>query len=194
MKRHKFQAVAWAAWLAGMNLQSALAQSSTNYRIAASVFDQGGGISTSSGARVFDAIGQPGPVGPSASAEYREASGFLAGFGLISAVPGQDEPEIPKEFTLLQNYPNPFNPETVIEYLLPKPADVEMVIYDLKGQKVRGLVRETRPAGRHSIRWDGRSDSGYRAASGFYICRATMRERTEGGRTHVKVMKMILMK
>lgn len=75
-------------------------------------------------------------------------------------------------FILEQNYPNPFNSETTIGYQL-SPAgagEVELSIYNLRGQKVRTLVRARQPAGRYQAKWDGRDDAGREAASGVYIC------------------------
>ncbi len=76
-------------------------------------------------------------------------------------------------FILEQNYPNPFNSETTIGYQL-SPAgagEVEVSIYNLRGQKVRTLARAPQPAGRYEVKWNGRDDAGREAASGFYICR-----------------------
>lgn len=78
---------------------------------------------------------------------------------------------LPRQFALHQNYPNPFNPNTKIRYDLPKPAKVELAIFNLLGQKVRTLVDEEQIAGFHSIRWDSRNDQGAPVASGVYLYR-----------------------
>ncbi len=47
---------------------------------------------------------------------------------------------IPSGNLKLTNYPNPFNPETVISFQVPDvrvPEDMELCIYNIKGQKVR---------------------------------------------------------
>ena len=46
---------------------------------------------------------------------------------------------LPKETTLLANYPNPFNPETWIPYDLAQDTDVDIDIYNLKGEIIRKL-------------------------------------------------------
>jgi flagellar hook assembly protein FlgD len=76
---------------------------------------------------------------------------------------------LPSAFELAQNYPNPFNPETVIEYQLPRAAEVEITIFNLRGQKVAALVQGQQPAGSHKIIWDGQDESGRRVASGVYL-------------------------
>jgi hypothetical protein len=76
---------------------------------------------------------------------------------------------LPTAFALFQNYPNPFNPETNILFNLPEEAEVELRIYNIQGRLVRSLVHETRAAGQHAVRWDGRDDSGREVASGVYF-------------------------
>jgi len=87
---------------------------------------------------------------------------------------GIDDPIVdafPKEYALLQNYPNPFNPETTIEYQLPKPTQVKIVIHNLLGQSVATLVDEVQRAGIYSVQWNGKDDSGSNVASGIYLYR-----------------------
>ena len=43
----------------------------------------------------------------------------------------------------LQNYPNPFNPSTTISFNAENAEDAEIIIYNLKGQKVRTLESAT---------------------------------------------------
>ncbi len=75
---------------------------------------------------------------------------------------------IPSEFELSQNYPNPFNPITIIEYALPSAQEVEIMVYNALGQKVRTLVSKYQSAGYHQIEWDGTDDRGSRLGSGIY--------------------------
>jgi hypothetical protein len=77
----------------------------------------------------------------------------------------------PKPTTLYQNYPNPFNPSTNIAFYLASPANVSLVIYDVKGSVVRTLMGGAKPAGRHAAVWDGRNDGGRQTASGVYYYR-----------------------
>jgi hypothetical protein len=78
---------------------------------------------------------------------------------------------IPTRFALHQNYPNPFNPETNICYDLPTPSRVTLEIFDALGRKVRTLLEQTMPAGRHSASWNAQDDEGNPLASGMYFGR-----------------------
>jgi hypothetical protein len=76
-----------------------------------------------------------------------------------------------KAVFLFQNQPNPFSPETSIAFELPTAGPVELVIYGVNGRRIRGLVNDTREAGRHTASWDGRDDAGEQAGSGIYFYR-----------------------
>jgi hypothetical protein len=67
------------------------------------------------------------------------------------------------------NYPNPFNPETLIQFTLPEAGKVVVKIYDVLGREVRTLVDANKPAGRHSVVWDGKNNKGFDVASGMYF-------------------------
>jgi hypothetical protein len=47
---------------------------------------------------------------------------------------------LPKAFALSQNRPNPFSTTSIVSFAVPKPARVEMAIYDLAGRKVAEVV------------------------------------------------------
>ena len=102
---------------------------------------------------------------------------------------------IPNVVRLFQNYPNPFNPSTIISFSVTQNAKsgsdgfsfVTLEIYNLKGQKVKTLLRETCESGNHSIIWNGDDDSGKSVSSGIYLYKLDV------GDYH-KVRKMILLK
>ncbi len=70
---------------------------------------------------------------------------------------------------LEQNYPNPFNGATQIRFTLARPADVEVFVMNVRGQRVRTLVDRYEDAGRHVISWNGRGEDGRPLASGIYL-------------------------
>jgi hypothetical protein len=81
--------------------------------------------------------------------------------------------EIPRVFTLHQNAPNPFNPATSIPFSLTGSGTVRLVIHDVLGRTVRTLVDGPRSAGKLTVVWDGRDDSGSPVSSGVYLYRLT---------------------
>ena len=70
---------------------------------------------------------------------------------------------------LFQNVPNPFWPDTRIAFELPLAGRAELKIFDVSGRLIRTLVDEKRPAGRHSVRWDGCDETGRAVPSGVYF-------------------------
>ena len=94
---------------------------------------------------------------------------------------------IPSAYGLGQNYPNPCNLNTQIGYQLPQAGKVTLTIYNVRGQLVRTLVNEQKPAGYHSVMWDGRSDNGMQVSSGIYFYKI------QAGK-FIKTKKMVLLK
>jgi hypothetical protein len=80
-----------------------------------------------------------------------------------------DDPVITPVKIQLTNYPNPFNPNTTIAYNVTKQGQISLTIYNIKGQKVRNLVNETKPVGNYQVNWDGTSDNGKKVVSGVYF-------------------------
>ena len=75
------------------------------------------------------------------------------------------EPEIvPHSLALTQNYPNPFNPSTNISFTLPASGQVSLIVYNILGQKVAQLVRQSMASGAHTVSFDASKMS-----SGLYI-------------------------
>lgn len=86
-----------------------------------------------------------------------------------TAVTERPSNKLPDHFVLEQNFPNPFNPETTIHYQIPKATEVEITIFNLRGQKIRTLVKQNQPAGFYSVQWDGTSETGQQVANGVYL-------------------------
>ncbi|MBN1479031.1 T9SS type A sorting domain-containing protein [candidate division KSB1 bacterium] len=73
------------------------------------------------------------------------------------------------DYELAANYPNPFNPQTTIEFALSDCQHVILEVYDITGKKVRTLVDQFYPSGRHTVMWDGNDQSSQPVASGVYL-------------------------
>ena len=101
-----------------------------------------------------------------------------------------------KDF-LHQNYPNPFNPSTTISFSVSSEQNkqIELGIYNLKGQKVKDLSPslchpefiEGREGKHYSVVWNGRDDNNKSVSSGIYFYKL------KAGK-HEQTKKMILMK
>ena len=123
-------------------------------------------------------------------AEYYNLTGIRFWFDNIRVVDPKVvsvhiEDRIPRQFKLFQNYPNPFNPTATIQYQLPVNDHVEIIIYNLQGQKVRSLVNEKKISGIHTIIWDGTDDAGLECPSGVYFCKMQ-------GSDFIQVRKLII--
>jgi photosystem II stability/assembly factor-like uncharacterized protein len=87
-----------------------------------------------------------------------------------NVVVNTDENLIPLITKLNQNYPNPFNPSTTISFSTTKNTEsTELIIYNIKGQKVKMLVNEILSVGVHSVIWDGTDENRKPVSSGIYF-------------------------
>jgi len=69
------------------------------------------------------------------------------------------------------------------ELLLPMAGEVRVELFDVRGARVRTLVRGPLPAGRHPLTWDGRTEAGAAARPGIYLASV----RAPGGETSVRL-------
>jgi hypothetical protein len=74
----------------------------------------------------------------------------------------------PQVSVINQIYPNPFNPETNISFFVTEPGQVDLSVYNIKGQLVANLVNGDRDQGNHKITWRAGSQP-----SGMYFFRLT---------------------
>jgi hypothetical protein len=159
----------------------ARAQSGGGFDLLWSTLD-GGGVMLSEGGgyRLGGTVGQPDAV-VSAGGGFTLRGGFWqAWLGAVSGVaagPGDPAPR----FSLRAPAPNPFHASVVLFLVLPAAGALDVSVYDVAGRRVRMLVSETRPAGPHSVAWDGLGDHGVRLPSGVYFM-----EVRSGGQRGVK--------
>ncbi len=81
--------------------------------------------------------------------------------------------------TKLMNHPNPFNPTTTIEFSIQNNSKVELIIYNIKGQKINSLAQNEFTKGSHSIIWDGNNETGIPVSSGLYLYKLNVNGKTE---------------
>ena len=89
---------------------------------------------------------------------------------------------------LLKNYPNPFNPSTKISFSINEESNVNLTIYNTKGQKIMEVANNVFDEGNHSIMWKGVDELGNSVSSGVYLYKLNVNGKTES------VKKCILMK
>jgi len=71
------------------------------------------------------------------------------------------------------NYPNPFNPTTTISFSVSTEQDIELTIYNIKGQKIKTLYSGTADVGEHTVIWEGKDNSDKQVSSGIYVYKLT---------------------
>ncbi|MEZ4764492.1 MAG: FlgD immunoglobulin-like domain containing protein [Calditrichia bacterium] len=89
-------------------------------------------------------------------------------FGVPTGIRDGSE-NLPDTPQLFDNYPNPFNPGTNIRFALPSAQDIQLNIYNARGQQVRSLANGNYLPGNHNLFWDATNDNGERVASGVYF-------------------------
>lgn len=89
---------------------------------------------------------------------------------------------------ILSNYPNPFNPSTTIEFSLQNHAEIEVTIFNTKGETIKQLISSHMSAGKQSIHWNGDDEAGKSVSSGIYYYQLNVNGKTEA------VKKCLLLK
>ncbi len=91
---------------------------------------------------------------------------------------------------LIGNYPNPFHPETTISFSLTTEftENTELIIYNLKGQKIRELKIENLKLKINKVIWDGTDDNNHPVSSGIYFYQLKV------GNQYSETKRMLLLK
>ena len=76
-------------------------------------------------------------------------------------------------------YPNPFNPTTAIEFTIQKGSEVELSIFNIKGQKIKTLTQNEFSEGTHSVIWNGNDELSKPVSSGIYYYKLNVNGKTE---------------
>ncbi len=114
------------------------------------------------------------------------ASTYIVLIQVTNYVVANDDP-VQAMISKLTAYPNPFNPDVNISFSLSAPSNVQVSVYNIKGQKVTDLVDEELRGGKHTLLWNGKDSTGRGVGSGIYFARVHAKNKTQ-------IIKMILMK
>lgn len=79
----------------------------------------------------------------------------------------------------LSNYPNPFNPTTLILFSIPEDSNINLSVYNMRGQKINTLTNDDYTKGSHSVTWNGEDESGKQVGSGIYFYKLNVNGKTE---------------
>lgn len=146
------------------------AQSGGDYDLRSSTAAAGGvTFAAGGGYRLGGTLAAPA-AGPVAAGDYRLAAGFWgpAGSPTVHAPRGDD---LPTAFAARLGGPNPFRGTATLRFDLPAPGRVSIAVYGTDGRRVRDLVDDGFPAGRHAAHWDGTDRAGRAVAPGIYFAR-----------------------
>jgi len=96
---------------------------------------------------------------------------------------------IPNNTILFNNYPNPFNPITTISFSLSEEHinDTKLVIYNLKGQRIKQFEIRNEKSGINKVIWDGKDNDNKSVPSGLYFYKLSAGK-------HAQTKKMILLR
>jgi aminopeptidase N len=84
-------------------------------------------------------------------------------------VDGDEATALP--LSLAPALPNPFGRETTLRFSLPGGGPARLAVWDVGGRRVAELLNGPMSAGRHTLNWDGRDQSGHAVPSGVYYLR-----------------------
>lgn len=112
----------------------------------------------------------------SGSSDSRIRLQRITGAGVVA--PGWNG--YPSHGWLADTAPNPTADAATVRFALPAVSPTTLVVFDLHGRRVRGLLDGTPlPAGQHALSWDGRDDDGHAVRAGVYFLKldaASVRE------------------
>ena len=89
------------------------------------------------------------------------------------------EEEIINQSNYIFNYPNPFNPSTTIQFNTENTEDAEIIIYNIKGQKVKTFpINSSTHAPINSVVWNGTDNNNKSVSSGIYLYKLQVNDKT----------------
>ena len=85
----------------------------------------------------------------------------------------------PRRIEIQAPYPNPFNNSITLDYKLFKDSNVEIVIFDVKGNKVKNLFSGEQISGFKSIKWNAINNKGKKVPAGEYLAQIKIGDFTQ---------------
>jgi hypothetical protein len=150
-------------------LYASLAAAST-YQLRSGTMSAAGAPAAAGQWSTNGTLGQSTPIGVAMAAADTLRAGFWYAYDTGTPT-GLKTVLGPPTNRLYQNYPNPFNPNTTIDYDVSVAGDVNITVFNVRGQRITTLVDVFRAPGRYAAAWDGFNERGQRVASGIYFYR-----------------------
>lgn len=117
------------------------------------------------------------------TALYSSGESSASNIAEITLTANENE-SVPTTFSLHGNYPNPFNPSTTIYFQIGKTENVNLEIFNTKGQKIKSYHVSK---GQQQITWNGCDSNGKLVDSGIYFYRLSAQNKNI-------IRKMLLLK
>jgi len=83
-------------------------------------------------------------------------------------------------------YPNPSTEDFNINFILEEKSNIDITIYDLKGQIVRSVYSGEKQAGDHTCIWNANNENGARVSKGMYFVELSVNNLKEVSKLIVK--------
>lgn len=78
--------------------------------------------------------------------------------------------------------PNPFNPDVTLSFSIRERQDVEITVFNTRGQRVKTLARGEYEPGSYSVVWQGKNENNQAVGSGVYFYRITAGKESINGK------------
>ena len=83
--------------------------------------------------------------------------------------------KIPENYSLgLRNYPNPFNGHTNFVFQLYHDSNIDLSIFDLKGNLIKKIINDFKQSGSYKINWNATNQYNQEISSGVYLYRLSI--------------------
>ncbi len=122
-----------------------------------------------------------------ADEDYSENDGYPYLKNISTAVSEEYAQEMTCTITMVI-YPNPFNSSTTVRFSCTKEDELELVIYNVRGQRVKSVNNFESDKRECFFVWDSTDDNGIKVASGIYFVQ------TRANGTELRKAKMLLLK
>ena len=77
---------------------------------------------------------------------------------------------LPESYKLeINNYPNPFNGYTNFVFLLHRDSNVDLSIYDLRGNLIKNIISDFKHSGYYEMNWNAKNQFDQEISSGVYF-------------------------